>query len=53
MQARKIRLLRKKYRITLAELAAVCGFSEQRISEKVSRRFLPLQQQKSSQDLKN
>lgn len=33
MQARKIRLLRKKYRITLAELAAVCSFSEQRISE--------------------
>ena len=33
MQARKIRLLRKKYHIPLAELADACGFSEQRISE--------------------
>lgn len=33
MQARKIRLLRKKYRISLAELAAACGLSGQRVSE--------------------
>lgn len=33
MQARKVRILRRKYHISLAELAAACGFSEQRISE--------------------
>ena len=33
MQTRKMRLLRKKYRISLAELAAACGLSQQRVSE--------------------
>ena len=33
MKARKIRLLRKKYRISLTELADACGLSEQRVSE--------------------
>ena len=33
MKARKIRLLRKKYRISLTELADACGLSEQRLSE--------------------
>ena len=33
MKARKIRLLRRKYRISLSELAAACGLSGQRVSE--------------------